>query len=168
MFAQLFAQFLELSHLGTLVSELSAASLQIMGSLQMAGTLCVTGMLSLLSQEGSALLAQEAGGDGAGGGTSPMVFFLPYLMIGLLAYFLFVVPSRNKQQRFQQMLDSLKENDHVVTTGGIHGVVTNVNREQLKATLRVDEASGAKLKVSFWAIDSVESDAKEPSSNNKS
>lgn len=97
-----------------------------------------------------------------------MVFFLPYLMIGLLAYFLFVVPSRNKQQRFQQMLDSLKENDHVVTTGGIHGVVTNVNREQLKATLRVDEASGAKLKVSFWAIDSVESDAKEPSSNNKS
>lgn len=114
------------------------------------------------------LLAQEGGAGGAEGAVNPLAFFLPYVFIGLLAYFLFVVPSRNKQQRFQQMLDALKENDHVVTTGGIHGVVTNVNREQQKATLRVDESSGAKLKVSFWAIDSVETDAKEPSTTNKS
>ncbi len=114
------------------------------------------------------LLAQEGGGDGAAGGVNPMAVFLPYVLIGLLAYFLFVVPSRNKQQRFQKMLDGLKENDHVVTTGGIHGVVTNVNREQLKLTLRVDESSGAKLKVSFWAIDSIEADTREPSATNKS
>ena len=43
------------------------------------------------------------------------------------------------------MLAGLKEKDRVVTIGGIHGVVTNVQRDREEVTIRVDEATGAKL-----------------------
>jgi preprotein translocase subunit YajC len=40
----------------------------------------------------------------------------------------------------------------VVTIGGIHGVVTNVQREAGMVTLRVDESTGTKLRVGTSAI----------------
>lgn len=86
---------------------------------------------------------------------NPLFSVLPLLAMGLLAYFLFIVPQRTKQKQFQQMIDNLKENDRVVTTGGIHGVVTSVQRDAGRLTLRIDDATGAKARVSLWAIDSV-------------
>jgi preprotein translocase subunit YajC len=59
------------------------------------------------------------------------------------------------------MIDGLKENDRIVTTGGLHGVVTNVQRDAGRLTLRIDESTGAKVRVSLWAIDSVLSDEKD-------
>lgn len=101
------------------------------------------------------LLAQAAEGGG-----SSFISFLPLLAMGVLMYFLFIVPQRTKDKKFQQMLGDLKENDHVITTGGVHGVVTNVQRDTGRLTLRVDESTGAKMKVALWAIDSVVSDEK--------
>lgn len=98
-----------------------------------------------------ALLAQD---DGAGA-ANPLLSFAPLVLIMVLAYFLFVVPQQQKQKRFQQMIDDLKTNDRVVTTGGLHGVVTNVQRDAGHLTLRVDEGSGAKIRIALWAIDSV-------------
>jgi preprotein translocase subunit YajC len=46
----------------------------------------------------------------------------------------------------------VKENDRVVTIGGIYGVVTNVQRDADRVTIRVDEATGAKLKINMSAI----------------
>jgi preprotein translocase subunit YajC len=46
----------------------------------------------------------------------------------------------------------LKENDRVVTVGGIYGVVTNVQRDAERVTIRVDESTGAKLRVNMSAI----------------
>lgn len=86
---------------------------------------------------------------------NPLASFLPILVMGLLAYFLMIAPQRSKQKQFQQMIDNLKENDRIVTTGGLHGVVTNIQRDAGRLTLRVDETSGAKIRVSLWAIDSV-------------
>ena len=40
---------------------------------------------------------------------------------------------------------NLKENDRVVTIGGIYGVVTNVQRDAERVTIRVDESTGTKL-----------------------
>lgn len=82
--------------------------------------------------------------------------FAPFVLIAVLAYFLFVVPQRSKEKRFQQMLDGLKQHDRVVTTGGLHGVVTSVQKQEGLVTLRLDEATGAKVQVSLWAIDSVQ------------
>lgn len=101
----------------------------------------------------SCLLAQGGGGGG-------LLSFLPLIAMGLLAYFLFIVPQRTKDKKFQEMVNGLKENDRIVTTGGLHGVVTGVQRDQSRLTLRVDESSGTKIKVSLWAIDSVLTDEK--------
>lgn len=111
-----------------------------------------------LSAVQAALVLAE-GGAAAGG--SPFLSFLPIVAMGLMAYFLFVVPQRTKDKRFQEMINNLKENDRVVTTGGLHGVVTNVQRDAGRLTLRIDESNGTKIRVALWAIDSVNADEKQ-------
>lgn len=127
---------------------------------------CLTPLVAAVEVGGSALLGQAAlaqaplaQADGGGGG-NPLASFLPIVAMGLLAYFLFVVPQRTKDKRFQQMLDGLKENDRIVTTGGLHGVVTNIQRDAGRLTLRIDETTGAKVRVAMWAIDSVVNEEK--------
>jgi preprotein translocase subunit YajC len=116
------------------------------------------------------LLAQEAtdaaGGGPAGGGTAPaqpdppgFASMLPALLgIMALFYFLILRPQKAKEQQFRSMVDALKEKDRVVTIGGIHGVVTNVQREAGVVTLRVDESTGAKIRVNASAIAKVVAD----------
>lgn len=116
-----------------------------------------TGLVWLLAQDGPPPM-------------NPFVSFAPFILIAVMAYFLFIVPQRNKERRFQQMIDGLKQHDRVVTNGGIHGVITAIQRESGEITLRVDEATGAKIQVSMWAIDSVpkkEDDSKAKSSGDK-
>ena len=93
---------------------------------------------------------------------NPLGPFFPAMMaIMLLAYFMFMRPQQQKERQYQEMLKNLKENDHVVTGGGIYGVVTGVQRDAEKVTLRIDEASGVKIKVGMWAIAEVLGDDKE-------
>jgi preprotein translocase subunit YajC len=73
-------------------------------------------------------------------------------VIMALFYFMLIRPQKRKEQEMQNMVRNLKENDRVVTIGGIHGVVTNVQRDQDRVTIRVDETTGAKLKVNMSAI----------------
>lgn len=76
----------------------------------------------------------------------------PILAIAFLFYFLLLRPQRREQSRRQAMLDGLKKNDRVVTIGGIYGVVTNVRREADEVTIRVDEDSNTKLRITLGAI----------------
>ncbi len=107
------------------------------------------------------LLAEGAAPTGDQPPVNPFLAFAPLVIIGLLAYFMFALPAQNRQRQFQAMLDGLKENDHIITTGGIHGVITSIQREQNRLTIRVDENSGTKMRISMWAIDSIVSDNKE-------
>jgi preprotein translocase subunit YajC len=61
-------------------------------------------------------------------------------------------PQKRKEDDFRRMVSDLKENDHVVTIGGIHGVVTNVQRDADRVTLRIDESTGTKVRVNTSAI----------------
>lgn len=70
----------------------------------------------------------------------------------ILFYFIMLRPQKQKEQALRDKVNSLKENDRVVTIGGIHGVVTNVQRDQERVTIRVDEATGTKLRVNMSAI----------------
>ena len=78
--------------------------------------------------------------------------FLPFVAIGVLFYFLMIRPQRREQSRRQTMLDAVQKNDHVVTIGGVYGVVTNVHREADEVTLKVDEATNTKLRVTLSSI----------------
>lgn len=76
-------------------------------------------------------------------------------VIMLLFYLLILRPQKKKEQTVRSMIDDLKEKDRVVTIGGIHGVVTNVQRDQDMVTIRVDESTGAKIHVGTSAISRV-------------
>ncbi|MGH7193869.1 MAG: preprotein translocase subunit YajC [Candidatus Saccharimonadales bacterium] len=86
------------------------------------------------------------------------------LMISVLAIFFLYMwivqrPALKKEQDTRQtMLKSLKKNDRVLTTGGIYGVVTNVQLDSDEITLRVDEATSTKIKVLPSAIQRVVGD----------
>jgi preprotein translocase subunit YajC len=94
-------------------------------------------------------LAQDADAAADGGGTN---FLLPMAVIMLLFYLLILRPQKKKEQSARSMIDDLKEKDRVVTIGGVHGVVTNVQRDQDVVTIRIDESTGAKMRVGTSAI----------------
>ena len=94
---------------------------------------------------GIALLGQNEGG----GLVSILTLVLP---IGILFYFLLIRPQRREQAKRQELLSAIKKNDRVVTIGGIYGVVTNVQREADEVTIKVDEATNTKLRLSLGSI----------------
>lgn len=105
------------------------------------------------------VLAQEGGGGGqeaSPGGFMQMLF--PILAMLALFYFIMLRPQKREQQTRMAMLKALKKNDRVMTTGGIYGVVTNVQLDADEVTLRVDEASNTKLRVALAAISKVLTD----------
>lgn len=114
----------------------------------------------------AALLAQaQAPADGGAGapaqapaqGPPPSIFdslgMVPILVvITALFYFMLIRPQRREQATRQAMLDQLKKNDRVVTTGGLYGVVVNIHQGADEVTLRVDETSNTRLKVTRSSI----------------
>lgn len=78
---------------------------------------------------------------------------LPMLaVLGVLFYFILLRPQRNEQRVRQDMLKSLKKNDRVITTGGIYGVVTNIQPDADEITIKVDESTNTKLRVTLNSI----------------
>ena len=111
-------------------------------------------MIALISQIW--LLAQDAPAANDPNGIFRMM--LPLVIIFGLFYFLMLRPQKRKEDEFSKMVAELKENDHVVTIGGIHGVVTNVQRDAERVTIRVDDATGTKLRINSSAIARVVTD----------
>ena len=67
------------------------------------------------------LLAQEGNANGV---TNSVWFQLwPFLIIGVLFYFMLIAPERRKRKEMEQLLGNIKKNDLVVTIGGICGTV---------------------------------------------
>jgi preprotein translocase subunit YajC len=114
----------------------------------------------ILADFGGWLLAQAEGG-GAQGPNSLISLLPAILMIGALYYLLILKPQKQRETDHKSLLQNLKKNDRVVTIGGIYGVVVNVQREQDEVTIKVDEGTNAKLRVTVSAIARVIAD--EPS-----
>jgi preprotein translocase subunit YajC len=96
--------------------------------------------------------------------TEPVGLPLPVLLgiLMLIGYFILWRPEQRKRQQFRGMLDNLKDKDRVVTIGGIHGVVTNVQKEADLVTIRVDESTGTKIRINTSAIARVVVDDEPP------
>jgi preprotein translocase subunit YajC len=104
----------------------------------------LTGWILLAEAEVPADAAQR---PGLFGGMLPAM-----IGIMILYFFLFMRPQRQRDTAHRSLLENLKKNDRVVTIGGIYGTVTNVQRESDDVTLKVDEATNAKLRVTFSSI----------------
>jgi preprotein translocase subunit YajC len=85
------------------------------------------------------------------GGFAQMV---PFIIIFVLFYFLLIRPQRRQQKEREKMILALKKNDHVITSGGLCGVVDRIKDNDV--FLRVDEKSDVKLRVLRSSIAAVE------------
>jgi preprotein translocase subunit YajC len=110
------------------------------------------------------ILAQEvtakAPAKGAAAQDPPaLTSMLPWLIGTMVLFWLLILrPQKAKDSQFRTMVANLKERDRVVTIGGIHGVVTNVQREAGVLTIRIDESTGTKIRVNASAIAKVITD----------
>lgn len=103
------------------------------------------------------LFAQDAGAP-ASDPNGLFKMMMPLVIIFALFYFLMIRPQKKKDEEFRALVANLKESDHVVTIGGIHGVVTNVQRDADRVTIRVDDSTGTKLRINASAIARVVTD----------
>lgn len=86
------------------------------------------------------------------------------LISGVLFIFLVLRPQQRQMKEHQNALKSLKKNDRVVTTGGIHGTIVQANSGESIVSLRIDESSGTRMTVNRDAIARILNDDKEPKS----
>lgn len=53
--------------------------------------------------------------------------FLPFIAIMALMYFMMIRPQKKAATKTQDMLSAMKKGDAIVTIGGLHGVIDEVN-----------------------------------------
>jgi preprotein translocase subunit YajC len=108
--------------------------------------------------------AEKADGGGSPfGWLSILTLWLPII---LLFYWLLIRPQRQEQAKRQAMLSALKKNDRVIAAGGILGVVAEVDREANQVTVKVDETTNTRLRVTLSSVIPIPKD--EPSGDKPS
>ena len=81
----------------------------------------------------------------ANGGSFWSTFILLAPIVPLF-YFLFIRPQQQAEHKRRSMLDTLKKNDKVLTTGGIYATVVSIDATHDKVILRVDDERGGDRK----------------------
>lgn len=74
----------------------------------------------------------------AGGDMMAMINAIwPFILMGGIFYFMLWRPQKKEQQKRQNMLESLKKGDKIITIGGMYGTITNISEK--KVTVEVAE-----------------------------
>jgi len=92
------------------------------------------------------LLAAPQSGDGGG----LLMTLLPLILIFAVFWFFIIRPQKKREQEREDMISALNKGDKVVTAGGIHGEVTQIDDDS--PLLKVD--NNTKLRVQKSAISS--------------
>jgi preprotein translocase subunit YajC len=95
----------------------------------------------------SLLLAQTAPA-GPGGGIAA---FVPFIFIFVIMYFVLLRPQMKRQKDQQRLVSTLKTGDRVVTSAGIHGLISNVK----ETTVVVKVADNVKIEMEKSAVTTV-------------
>lgn len=80
-----------------------------------------------------------------GGANWSMIFML--VAVFAIMYFMMIRPQQKRQKEIQKMRDNLKVGDKIVTAGGIHGKIKEINDKDFlveiteNVRVRVDKAS---------------------------
>ena len=86
----------------------------------------------------------------AQGGTTFTIIYI-VVMIAIF-YFLLIRPNKKRQRQMQNMLDSMRKGDEIVTIGGIMGKVFDIRQDCVIITTSADET---KMKFEKTAISKV-------------
>lgn len=93
--------------------------------------------------------AMTGGSGGAGGGG--LGAFLPLIIIFAIFYFLLIRPQQRKAKQHKQLLADLRKGDKVVSSGGLHGLITGMSDD----VLTVEISPKVRVKVSRGSIAGV-------------
>ncbi|MEO5774386.1 MAG: preprotein translocase subunit YajC [Sphingomicrobium sp.] len=87
----------------------------------------------------------------ASGPASAFVGIFPFLMIGIIFYFLMMRPQQRRLKEHQATIAAVKKGDDVITAGGIRGRVTKVSDDEAE----VEIATGVRVRVVKSTLTSV-------------
>ncbi|QGQ95419.1 preprotein translocase subunit YajC [Paenibacillus psychroresistens] len=74
-------------------------------------------------------------------GSNPLWTFGPIILMFLVLYFLLIRPQQRRQKTRNSMLSTLKKGDKVVTVGGLHGVIMEMDDDAKTVVLRVNDTT---------------------------
>jgi len=92
-----------------------------------------------------AMTSPPAGGEGPQGAAGLFSSFLPLIIIFAIFYFLLIRPQSKKAKEQKDVLANLKRGDKVLTTGGIHGLIDDIDGGVV--TLKVGIKDDVRIKV---------------------
>ncbi len=91
-------------------------------------------------------LAQAPAAPGAG-----LIGMLPFVFIFIIMYYVMLRPQMRRQKEQAKLVSALKTGDRVVTSSGIHGLISNVK----ETTVIVKVADNVKLEMEKTAVTNV-------------
>jgi preprotein translocase subunit YajC len=86
-------------------------------------------------------IAYAANGAAPSGG---IMSFIPLILIFVIFYFLLIRPQQKKAKEHQAYLSNLKKGDGIVTSGGLHGLITGIT----DTVVTLEIAENIRVKVS--------------------
>lgn len=95
--------------------------------------------------------ALGSGGGGAGGQGGGFSAFVPLILMFAIFYFLLIRPQQKKAKMHKALLSALKKGDKVVSSGGLHGLVTGLTEE----VVTMEIAPKIRVKISRGSISGV-------------
>ncbi len=95
--------------------------------------------------------AMGGSGGGAGGQGGGLGAFLPLILMFAIFYFLLIRPQQKKAKQHKLLLAALKKGDRVISSGGLHGVVTGLTDD----VVTMEIAPKVRVKVSRGSISGV-------------
>lgn len=105
------------------------------------------------------LMAAPPAGEGGGGGAGSLVPIIAmWGIILFIFYFLMIRPQQKKQREAKAMLESLKQGDRILTTGGLYGTVKSVKDENVVVLKIADQVQ---VEVAKSAVTAVVNKARE-------
>ncbi len=85
------------------------------------------------------------------GASSPLGGFFPLIIIFVIFYFFLIRPQQKKAKEHQNLINALKKDDKIITSGGIYGTVAAVKGDVIEVKI----AENVKVMVAKTAISTV-------------
>jgi preprotein translocase subunit YajC len=82
------------------------------------------------------------------GAAPAWVQFVPFALVLGIFYFVILLPMKRKQQKVDAFLSALKVGDRIITSGGIHGSITEIS----EGSVQVQIAEKVRIRISRSAI----------------
>ncbi len=95
-------------------------------------------------------MASQGGTPGSGGSSAVSTIVMMVLIV-VVFYFFFIRPQTKKNKELKKFREGLKKGDKVITAGGVHGKILEVN----ETTVIMETEGQGRLKVEKMSVSSI-------------